>query len=63
MQPTSEDTAHLGPMPTNEAIQTGQTQQSWFWRPTLIVFISSACIMVLELVAGRIIAPHVGVSL
>jgi spermidine synthase len=29
----------------------------------LIVFLSSACIMVLELVAGRIIAPHVGVSL
>jgi hypothetical protein len=27
------------------------------------VFISSACIMVLELVAGRIIAPNVGVSL
>jgi spermidine synthase len=27
------------------------------------VFISNACIMVLELVAGRIIAPHVGVSL
>jgi spermidine synthase len=27
------------------------------------VFVSSACIMILELVAGRIIAPHVGVSL
>ena len=35
----------------------------WLWRPALIVFLSSACIMVLELVAGRIIAPHVGVSL
>ncbi len=33
------------------------------WQPDLIVFVSSACIMVLELVAGRIIAPHVGVSL
>lgn len=36
---------------------------SWLWRPNLIVFISSACVMVLELVAGRIIAPYVGVSL
>jgi MFS family permease len=63
MHPTSEDTAPLGPIPTNEAIQTSQIRQLWFWRPTLIVFISSACIMVLELVAGRIIAPHVGVSL
>jgi len=35
----------------------------WFWRPNLIVFISSGCIMILELVAGRIIAPSVGVSL
>jgi spermidine synthase/predicted MFS family arabinose efflux permease len=33
------------------------------WQPNLIVFLSNACIMVLELVAGRIIAPHVGVSL
>jgi spermidine synthase len=37
--------------------------RSWFWRPNLIVFISSGCIMILELVAGRIIAPSVGVSL
>jgi spermidine synthase len=29
----------------------------------LIVFISSGCIMILELVAGRIVAPYVGVSL
>jgi len=35
----------------------------WLWRPNLIVFVSSACIMILELVAGRIIAPYVGVSL
>ena len=33
------------------------------WAPPLIVFISSACIMVLELVAGRMVAPYVGVSL
>jgi spermidine synthase len=35
----------------------------WLWHPTLIVFVSSGCIMILELVAGRIIAPYVGVSL
>jgi spermidine synthase len=33
------------------------------WNPYAIVFVSSACIMVLELVAGRIIAPQLGVSL
>jgi predicted membrane-bound spermidine synthase len=37
--------------------------RSWLWRPLAIVFISSACMMILELVAGRIIAPYVGVSL
>ena len=35
----------------------------WLWRPILIVFLSNACIMVLELVAERVIAPDVGVSL
>lgn len=29
----------------------------FLWQPDLIVFVSSACIMILELVAGRIIAP------
>jgi len=36
---------------------------AWLWQPDLIVFVSSGCIMVLELVAGRIVAPYVGVSL
>ncbi|MGD8397832.1 MAG: fused MFS/spermidine synthase [Anaerolineae bacterium] len=35
----------------------------WIWHPYLIVLFSSGCIMALELVAGRIIAPYVGVSL
>jgi spermidine synthase len=39
------------------------TELGRLWQPNLIAFISSACIMVLELVAGRIIAPYVGVSL
>jgi spermidine synthase len=38
-------------------------RHTWLWQPNLIVFVSSACIMILELVAGRIIAPYVGVSL
>jgi spermidine synthase len=44
-------------------MESKSAESLWFWRPNLIVFVSSACIMVLELVAGRIIAPHVGVSL
>jgi predicted membrane-bound spermidine synthase len=31
--------------------------------PSLIVFFSNTCIMIVELVAGRLIAPYVGVSL
>lgn len=37
--------------------------RTWLWRPNLIVFLASACIMIIELVAGRMIAPYVGVSL
>jgi MFS family permease len=43
--------------------QPASLRHKWLWRPNLIVFVSSACIMILELVAGRIIAPYVGVSL
>ena len=39
------------------------TSRDWLWHPALIVFISNCCIMVIELVAGRIVAPHIGVSL
>ncbi len=38
-------------------------RKDWLWHPALVVFISNACVMTLELVAGRIIAPYVGVSL
>lgn len=31
--------------------------------PSLIVFFSNTCVMIVELVAGRLIAPYVGVSL
>jgi spermidine synthase len=33
------------------------------WNPYMVVFLSNACIMVLELVASRLIAPRLGVSL
>ena len=33
------------------------------WTANTIVFISSFCVMVIELVASRILAPHIGVSL
>lgn len=39
------------------------TAQDWLWRPALIVFISNACIMIIELVAGRMVAPFIGSSL
>lgn len=39
------------------------SQPAYFSKPGLIVFLSSACLMVLELIAERIIAPHVGMSL
>jgi MFS family permease len=38
-------------------------RRAYLSKPGLIVFLASACLMVLELVAERIIAPHVGMSL
>ncbi len=55
----------VGMIQTNEEIGAEATSllHAWLWQPNLIVFISSGCIMILELVAGRIVAPYVGVSL
>lgn len=36
---------------------------STLWKANAIAFISSFCVMVVELIAGRILAPHIGVSL
>ncbi|MDP2920275.1 MAG: fused MFS/spermidine synthase [Dehalococcoidia bacterium] len=33
------------------------------WKANIVVFLSSFCVMVIELVAARILAPHIGVSL
>ncbi|CAG0933031.1 hypothetical protein TFLX_02858 [Thermoflexales bacterium] len=52
--PGTSPVAHF----TTSPVVTG-----WLWHPIPIVFASNLCIMVLELVAGRIIAPYVGVSL
>jgi len=49
--------------PDQPVARPASSLPGWLWRPTWIVFISSACTMILELVAGRIIAPYVGVSL
>jgi len=47
-----------------EPQQSAKPPGRWEWfLPNLIVFISSLCIMVVELVAGRLIARHVGSSL
>jgi spermidine synthase len=45
-------------MPPHQAMS-----RPWRPPPPVTVFVSSACIMTLELVAGRIIAPYAGVSL
>ena len=36
---------------------------SALWKATAIAFISSFCVMVIELIAARILAPYIGVSL
>lgn len=61
MESTNIAPAHAA-SPTKSA-KADTLLRSWLWQPNLIVFISSGCIMILELVAGRIIAPYVGVSL
>jgi spermidine synthase len=58
------DIAGSPPLPstTTQVVSPSITASS-LWHPIPIVFVSNVCIMVLELVAGRIIAPYVGVSL
>lgn len=57
------DVMQVAPGQRTSTLETASLLQTWLWQPNLIVFISSACIMILELVAGRIVAPYVGVSL
>ena len=48
--------------PTSQA-PAGIAGFGWQYQPHAIVFFSSACIMVVEVVAGRLIARHLGSSL
>ena len=47
----------------SEGPQGTGSARRWLGRSNLTVFVSSCCILVLELVAERIIAPYVGMSL
>jgi spermidine synthase len=60
---SSPETAQTPPLLGTEEGNPASLLNTRLWQPNLIVFMSSACIMVLELVAGRILAPYVGVSL
>lgn len=62
----AEIAQHPAPLAQAEMPAVGHDAPStlrWTWQPYAIVFVSSACIMILELTAGRIVAPYVGVSL
>lgn len=60
---STPDMIHAAAEPKSVKAEANPLLHTWLWQPNLIVFISSGCIMILELVAGRIIAPYVGVSL
>jgi len=40
-----------------------EQMQRGVWKAYSIVFVSSFCVMVIELIAARILAPYIGVSL
>jgi spermidine synthase len=48
---------------TTSGAQTEPVAKGWQYTPHLVVFCSAACIMVVELVAGRLIGRHLGSSL
>jgi spermidine synthase/MFS family permease len=45
------------------AILSARGEQGWRFTPHVIIFFSSACVMIVELVAGRLAARHLGSSL
>jgi spermidine synthase len=56
--------AGLSDTKTSEEAETPGRGSFWLWvLPNFTVFVSSGCIMVVELVAGRLIARYVGSSL
>jgi spermidine synthase len=50
-------------LPLFNVLKRGRNMQREIIRANIVVFISSFCTLVIELVAGRIMAPYVGVSL
>ena len=63
-QKLSSDAAASAPPDNVSPDWIARLPSRWAWLvPNLIVFVSSLCIMVVELVAGRLIARHVGNSL
>ena len=51
----------LAPRPPTD--RSDASSLSALWQPVFIAFIASACMMILEIVAGRITAPYIGYSL
>ena len=63
-QKLSSDAAASAPPENVSTDWIARVPGRWSWLvPNLTVFVSSLCIMVVELVAGRLIARHVGNSL
>jgi predicted membrane-bound spermidine synthase len=56
-------TDHSSHMSFDRTSQFAFARQIKLWKLTSIAFVSSACIMIVELVAGRIVAPYIGVSI
>lgn len=56
--PASPSRAEAGP-----SAQARPVVRGWPYTPHVVVFFSAACIMIIELVAGRMIARHLGSSL
>lgn len=59
----ADEVVGVKPEPKVAAARPVAQRVTWLWQPNVIVFVSSACIMVLELIASRVIAPVVGSSL
>ena len=53
------------PTPRGTKLLPGVALLVWrsIWQANIVVFVSSACTLILELIAGRVLAPYVGVSL
>src|SRR5512146_2083851 len=55
--------AQTNPLPAVQVAETVDAGAGWRYTPHVIIFFSSACIMVVELVAGRLTGRHLRASL